>query len=314
MATYNDWKSVEELLPRVDAELRALDLTGTVVIIDDGSTDVECKDKIFELNLSAISVVESINLFKNHGHQRAYAIGIAYCAENHSPDYMIIMDSDQEDDPKYIPALIEACDRGEGRQIIFTERSKRSEGPVFVFFYVMYKKLYRMMTGIPISFGNYSVVPKDHVRRLANISELWSHYPSSVLKAKFPYSKISSVRAKRIHGKTRMGLVPLILHGTSAITVFAEVVGIRMLSMAVIAMFFVAGLAAFIFALKSFTGVPFDGWLLQIFASSIIMLIQIFITVIMMVILVITARQQVPMIPSVVYKQFIDSVQRLFPK
>ncbi len=314
MATYNDWKSIQELLPRVDAELSALDLRGKVVIIDDGSTDIDCKDQISELSLTSISVVECVNLYRNHGHQRAYAIGIAYCSENHSLDYLIIMDSDQEDDPKYIPALIEACDRGEGRQIIFSERTKRSEGLIFGFFYIMYKRLYQVLTGISITFGNYSVVPKGLVRRLANVAELWSHYPSSVLRAKLPYSSIPSVRAKRVHGETRMGWVSLLLHGLSGFSVHAEIVGVRVLLMAVVAALFVGVMVVVILAIKAFTTLAIIGWTSQIISLLIVMLFQLFITMVMMVFLVVTARQQAAMIPSVVYRQFIDSVQQLFPK
>jgi len=314
MATYNDWESILELLPGIDQELASLGMSGQVVIVDDGSGDFDCRDQVSGLELASILSVECVDLYRNHGNQRAVAIGIAYCADNVPCDYMIVMDSDHEDDPKYIPDMIVACDQNDGRKVIFASRSKRSEGVVFKGFYSAYKRLYYLLTGMPISIGNYSVVPKSLIRRIANIAELWSHFPASIMRAKIPYTSVPSVRAKRTIGESKMNLVSLLLHALSGFSVHAEIVGVRVLVMAVIAAVSVLSLLVIAVLLKMFTGIPILGWTSQIVGLLLIMLFQLFITMIIMVFMVVSGRQQAPMIPIAVYRQFFETVLQLYPR
>ena len=308
MATYNDWESIVDLLPRIDDELGRMRISARVVIVDDGSDEIGFRDQVVSLKLAAISAVDCIDLYRNQGNQRAVTIGIAYCAENIDCDYLIVMDSDHEDDPKYIPDLIAACDQNDGKKIVFASRSKRSEGVMFKGFYNAYKRLYHLLTGLPISIGNYSVLPNSQVRRVANIAELWSHFPAGIMRAKIPYTSIPSIRAKRSRGESKMNLVSLILHGLSGFSVHAEVVGIRVLVMVVLAALSILGLLVVAVLLKMFTGIPILGWTSQIVGLLLVMLFQLFITMIIMVFMVISVRQHAPMIPIAVYKQFIDTV------
>ena len=308
MATYNDWESIVDLLPRIDDELGRMRISARVVIVDDGSDEIGFRDQVVSLKLAAISAVDCIDLYRNQGNQRAVTIGIAYCAENIDCDYLIVMDSDHEDDPKYIPDLIAACDQNDGKKIVFASRSKRSEGVMFKGFYNAYKRLYHLLTGMPISIGNYSVLPNSQVRRVANIAELWSHFPAGIMRAKIPYTSIPSIRAKRSRGESKMNLVSLILHGLSGFSVHAEVVGIRVLVMVVLAALSILGLLVVAVLLKMFTGIPILGWTSQIVGLLLVMLFQLFITMIIMVFMVISVRQHAPMIPIAVYKQFIDTV------
>ena len=163
MATYNDWESVAELVPKIDNELVKNDLSGHIVIVDDGSTDVTGRTKLLDAQLSSINHIECLELYRNQGNQRANAVGIAYCNDTVVGDYLILMDSDQEDKPKYIPELIKACASYDDRQIVFAERSERSEGWQFKFFYAIYQKLYNILTGMKISIGNFSAIPYNKV-------------------------------------------------------------------------------------------------------------------------------------------------------
>ena len=312
MATYNDWESILELLPCIDEELARIGLSGRVVIVDDGSDETSLRERVSDLPLLAISSIECVDLYRNHGNQRAITIGIAYCAENIASDYLVVMDSDHEDDPKYIPDLIAACDSNDGKKIVFASRSKRSEGAVFRGFYGVYKWLYHLLTGMPISIGNYSVLPKSLIRRVANVAELWSHFPAGIMRAKIPHTSIPSIRAKRTKGESKMNLVTLILHALSGFSVHAEVVGIRVLVMVVLTALSILGLLVVAVLLKMFTGIPILGWTSQIVGLLLIMLFQLFITMIIMVFMVISVRQHAPMIPIGVYKQFIDAVFPLY--
>ncbi|MAH83984.1 MAG: hypothetical protein CBB68_06420 [Rhodospirillaceae bacterium TMED8] len=305
MATYNDWESVAELVPKIDNELVKNDLSGHIVIVDDGSTDVTGRTKLLDAQLSSINHIECLELYRNQGNQRANAVGIAYCNDTVVGDYLILMDSDQEDKPKYIPELIKACASYDDRQIVFAERSERSEGWQFKFFYAIYQKLYNILTGMKISIGNFSAIPYVLLARVAHISELWSHYPAAIMRAKLPFSTICSDRGKRTLGISKMSTVPLLLHALSGFAVHAEIIGARILVTAgvfgIITLCVVIGLVA----IRLFTDLPILGWTSQIIGMLIIIIFQILITAGIMVFLIIAGRMQPAIAPAQVYSNFI---------
>ena len=313
MATYNDWESLVELLPEIDKQLASIDARGHIVVVDDGSTDTADRARISDLNLVAIDKIECIELYRNQGNQRANAIGIAYCEANTSGDYLIIMDSDQEDKPEYIPQLIQACAGDAGEKIIFAERSRRSEGTAFKFFYGVYQFLYRLLTGMGISIGNFSVIPRPLVTRVAHIAELWSHYPAAIMRARIPYAAIQSQRGKRRHGQSKMSTVPLLLHALSGFTVHAETIGARVLVTAGAAGLGVLGLVAILIGVRLFSDIPVLGWTSQFVGLLVVIIFQIIVTAGIMVFLIIAVRMQPPMVPAREFSKFVMRQTTLFP-
>ena len=63
-----------------------------------------------------------------------------------------------------------------------TNRFKRSEGIIFRTLYEVHKILTLVFTGKLIKFGNFSCIPKSHVKELVTKSYLWNSYSSSIIK------------------------------------------------------------------------------------------------------------------------------------
>jgi hypothetical protein len=170
------------------------------------------------------------------------------------------MDSDGEDNPNDVPRLLQSyCDHG-CRTIVFAERTQRSESPVFRTFYALYKLVYKLLTGRTLRFGNFSVVPRRCLTSLVAVSEMWNHYVAAVLKSRQPICTVTTQRAKRLHGGSRMNFVGLVIHGLSAISVDSDIVGVRLLllSLVMIALALV-GLIVII-AIKLATDLAIPGW------------------------------------------------------
>lgn len=314
MPIYNDWGAITTLLPIIDKVLQKSRLDGEIVIVDDGSSNFEGRDAIEHLTLRAVKTIEVVDLYRNVGNQTAVAIGMAYCAHSKSADYLVLMDSDGEDDPKYIPELIEACESNQNQNIVFAQRSERSEGSTFKFFYSLYKQIYRLTTGLKISIGNFSVVPWAMMKRISNVAELWSHFPAAIMKAKLPFITIPSKRGLRLSGQSHMNFVNLLKHALSGLTVHAEVVGSRALIASIFAGLFVLSIVGFVFFLKFFTTSTIVGWASQITAMLLILVVQLFTSSVLMLFMVISMRSQPPMIPMLEYDKFVCSTEILFKK
>lgn len=195
-----------------------------VLVIDDGSYN-GLHDKLL---LNKDSSLEILTLSKNVGHQRSIAIGLCYLDRNKDFDYILVMDGDGEDNPQDAINLIRTAEASTEDKVIFARRDTRSEPFSFKIGYLLYRLFFRILTGDKIKFGNFSLVPRSLVDRLTGIPDIWNHYAASILSSKIPYEEISSKRSGRIHGRPKMNLTNLILHGMSAFSVFLQIILFRL--------------------------------------------------------------------------------------
>ena len=192
-----------------------------VVAVDDGSV----KEPVDPGSLVSDGVV--IKLRRNVGHQRAIAIGLNYVAnEIGDVDAIVVMDSDGEDIPQSIPDLIKPLERAEV-DIVVAERRSRVETLRFRVFYQCYKRLFSLLSGRKISFGNFMAMKPVAAERLAAMQELWIHIAACVLVSKLRVAICPLDRGPRYAGKSKMNFVGLALHGFRGMMVFAEDVLVR---------------------------------------------------------------------------------------
>ena len=225
---FNDWNCARKLLPLLDGALAGTRGEICVLFVDDGSGTPAPADLV-AAPPGSIREVRVLRLRQNLGHQRAIALGLYWVNQRLPADATIVMDGDGEDSPDSIPALLKALDDSGGREAVFAARAKRLEKPVFRFFYQVYRLVHRVLTGIPVKIGNFSVIPKSSADRLMVSSDLWNHYAAAVVRSKLPLRSIPIPRARRLDGSSRMNFFGLVTHGISAISVYSDTVGVRLL-------------------------------------------------------------------------------------
>ncbi|MBX3175908.1 MAG: glycosyltransferase [Candidatus Hydrogenedentes bacterium] len=227
MPAFNEWASLALLIPDLSAALSAAGISARVLIVDDASTEPMPPD--FLAGLVGPLPVDVLRLRRNLGHQRAIAIGLAYIAEHLPCEAVVVMDADGEDPPAGAVALVRAFRDDPHADVIFARRRRRVEGPLFRGFYAIYKAMHRILVGRTIEVGNFSIVPRAHVERLGAVMETWNHYAASVYHARIPNRSIPLDRARRLAGHSRMNFVALVMHGLCAISVYGDIVAVRLL-------------------------------------------------------------------------------------
>jgi hypothetical protein len=113
--------------------------------------------------------------------------------------------------------------------VIFAERGRRAEGIAFKTFYQLYRLVHRALVGFDIRIGNFSILPTRNLDTLLVSSDLWNHYAAAVIKSKLPCAFVRVDRAKRLHGQSSMGFIGLVVHRLSAMSVFGDTIGTRLL-------------------------------------------------------------------------------------
>lgn len=296
-ALFNDWTSLMHLLPKLDAELASLGVNATLVVVDDGSTEEWERDDAVLFGLKAITHIEVVVLGCNQGNQRAVTVGMAYVTTHYDADYVLVMDCDLEDKPEYVPVLLKTCAERGGRQIVFAERTKRSEGRAFAVFYRLCQTIYRMLTGTPISMGNFSVVPMTLARRLVFVAELWNHYPGAILRSRLPFTAVPTERGRRLSGRSSMNWVRLVAHAFSGLSTHSEVVAVRLIGGTIGLTGLIAVVIVGLIFLKLMTEIPAVGWTTTVIANVVVLTVQMMVSAVILLFIMLSQRLNIPMVP-----------------
>ncbi len=225
---FNDWEAARQVVSALDQQPGAA--AWSILLIDDGSTDAFPLG--FTQGTQHLERVGLLRLRRNLGHQRSIAIALTEAAK-FGPAAIVIMDGDGEDRPEHVGLLLGAWRAQPGR-IVFAERRKRLESFAFRTLYHCYRSLHWLLTGISVRVGNFSVVPAEALSALSASPDLWNHYAAAVFRLRWPTATVPLDRGRRYAGQSKMNFAALCVHGLSAISVFADLAGARLMAMAVL--------------------------------------------------------------------------------
>jgi glycosyltransferase involved in cell wall biosynthesis len=279
-----------------------------VVAVDDGS--VRQPLTIASLEDAGVAGVV-LKLRRNVGHQRAIAIGLSYAAEHLAPHQnVVVMDSDGEDLPSTIAELLKPLDRADV-DVVVAQRKSRVETFRFKAFYQVYKRFFKLMTGRPISFGNFMALRPAAVQRLVAMQELPIHVAAAVLASKLRTSVCPLDRGPRYAGQSKMNFVGLALHGFKALMVFAEDVLVRVgiFSAVIAAMSVVGSTCAVVLKLLGYST---PGWFSLVLGIFVLLFLQTGALALMTLMLTGVMRSG-SVVTAVAHREFIDQVFETTP-
>jgi glycosyltransferase involved in cell wall biosynthesis len=228
-----------------------------VVAVDDGS--VHQPVSVAWLQQAGVAGTV-ITLKRNEGHQRAIAVGLSYAAERFggTAQSIVTMDSDGEDVPASIAELVAPLQAPEV-DVVVAQRRSRVETLRFRLFYEVYKRVFHLLTGRRISFGNFIAMKPAAARRLCTMHEMWIHVAGSVLGSRLRIAACPLDRGPRYAGRSKLNFVGLALHGFRGLMVFAEDVLVRVgiACAGIAALSLLGGLAAIVLKIG---GLATPGW------------------------------------------------------
>ncbi|MEQ1946096.1 MAG: glycosyltransferase [Bryobacteraceae bacterium] len=270
MPLRDDWAAAAELIRRIDQAVAAFPSIVQVLLVDDASVQ-PCPTKILQSQFQVVRGIRVLPLRRNLGHQRAIALGLVHVQQSMPCDAVLVMDADGEDTPEGVLQLLQLFS---GTTATFAARSRRTESLLFISFYNLYKILYLVLTGNSVRVGNFSILPARYLDTLVVMSELWNHYAAAVFRSGLPYTMTPIPRGYRLHGSSRMNFVSLTVHGISAISVFGDIAGVRVLIASLVG----AGLTILailaVVGIRSFTDLAIPGWASYAVGLLVIILLQ----------------------------------------
>jgi hypothetical protein len=300
----DDWASFTTLMREIADLLTGSGLALHVYAVDDGSSEPFEPASVVQMADSCLVSIEVIRLAANLGHQRAIAVGLCAVAKDDTADAVLVMDSDGQDRPADIGALLAAGAR-HPRHVVLAARAQRAEPGSFRLWYRLYRLLFRALTGQTINFGNYCLIPMTAVRRLVHMPELWNNLAAAVMRSRLPYMTVPTVRGMRSCGSSKMNLPALVVHGLSAMSVYGDVIFVRVL----LAAGGVAALAAIgivtVAVTRLATNLAIPGWATATVGDLLIIVSQTFVVAIAASLTMLAGRSSRPIVPIVDCAAFI---------
>ena len=140
LPAYNERENLAELLPETRTVLEQTGLTHEIIVVDDGSTD-GTRELMRECPIPGLV---SIRFRRNAGKSAALDVGLARA----QGEYIVLMDADGQDDPREIPRLIAALERGDELDLVTGRRSVRHDRVVKRTTSRLYNRATSMVTGV----------------------------------------------------------------------------------------------------------------------------------------------------------------------
>ena len=235
---YNAEKIVKELIKRITREVEEITTDYEIILVEDGSPD-ESWSVIEELCLIN-SKLKGIRLSRNFGQH----IAILAALEATAGDYVVVMDCDLQDNPKYIKDLIDQVNSGV--EIVYTIKQNRNYAPLKNMMARLYYWTYRSLgsnTNYNADLGNYTLLSRKVVDAFCEVRDRQRHYLLVLQWLGFKSSSIEVEHDKRHYGKSSYGINELISFTINGVVYMSE--GLLRLSAILGVVFFILGLFFF---------------------------------------------------------------------
>jgi glycosyltransferase involved in cell wall biosynthesis len=255
---YRDVSSFEILRERIHEVLA--DRAGGLrfVVLDDTAGQDE---RIAELRRHA-----DVTILRppfNLGHQRA----IVYALRKILPrvddeDTIVTLDADGEDRPEDLLRLLAPLEDGPRlrQEVALARRTRRRESLGFKAMYLLFRLLFRGLTGATVRSGNFAAMPGSLTRRILLHPSFDLSYSSALLVLDIPIEQVPCERGERYEGRSKMTFGRLSMHGLRMLMPFTDRIAVRALGVFVVSLVLGAALALVVVGVKLFSNSAIPGW------------------------------------------------------
>jgi hypothetical protein len=247
----------EHVLVAIASEPALPELSVRFVVADDtGGIDPE---------MSLLEQHDDVQVIEppfNLGHQRAIVYAIrTVAADMEDEDFVVTMDADGEDTPEDVPRLLmELMAARSDRVVVLARRSKRSESRAFRAFYVVFRTIFRLLTGTVVRSGNFAAYHGWVARRVLSHPNFDLCYSSTLTSLHLAMRSVDCDRGHRYAGQSRMSFSKLVRHGVSMLMPYLDRIAIRALIAFSAIVAACIALGAGVLATKLFTDQAVPGW------------------------------------------------------
>ena len=215
---YQGSTHAEPFYQQASEALRELPYDYEIVLVDDGSTD-DTFVRLLEIQRADPEHVRVVRLSRNFGHHAAATAAL----EKARGDYIFILDTDLQDDPRWINKFLETLE-AEKLDMVYGFQSKRCGGFFERLFGMVFYWLFNKISDVPITPNSIfaRVMTRRFVDALLQLRESDRFLAGLMHWVGFPQRAVEIQRVPRAYGKSTYSLARKINLALSAITSFSS--------------------------------------------------------------------------------------------
>jgi dolichol-phosphate mannosyltransferase len=254
MPLLNEVAVIRQVVQQVTDSLTEKGCQWKVVLVNDGSTDGSAE--VLDEMAIADDRVTVVHLSRNFGHQAAVHAGLSHC----NGDAVILMDSDAQDDPNALSAMIDRWQ--EGYDVVYAVRFARKEGLLKRFAFSSFHRLMAAMASIeiPRDAGNFGLMDACVVKEVVALGETDRYFPGLRTWVGFRQCALPVERLKRHDDTPRVSVRGLISLAKTAMFSFSRIPLLAFYGLAILSAMIGCACIAWATYHKLFTGQAIPGW------------------------------------------------------
>ncbi|HEU5078689.1 MAG TPA: glycosyltransferase family 2 protein [Opitutaceae bacterium] len=208
---------VDVLVKEISNALAITTLQYEIILIDDGSPDNSWQ-AIADCAARDRHVV-GIKLTRNFGQQQAITAGIEYA----QGDYIVVMDCDLQDDPEFIPSLVERAK--EGFDVVYTRKNRREYGTIRnALTHVFYSIFHTIgdVPGVNAYINGYVLITRRVAQKYLELKDCHRDFLMLIQWLGFRSVSVDVIHRERYAGGSSYSFKKLLKHALSLITIHSK--------------------------------------------------------------------------------------------
>lgn len=195
------------------------------------------------------------------GHQRANIAALRALGPRVSEyDAIVTMDADGEDAPADVARLLTPLLEGDA-SVVLAQRGKRSAPSSFRLGYLLYRGLFRLLTGLSITSGNFAATRGGWWPSVVGAGVWDLHFAGALASVQGRVVRVVCDRQPRRDGSSRMGgTAGLVAYGLGFALPYSMRIAVRAAYLTAVAGLVAASLTVIVVSLRLFTQTSTPGW------------------------------------------------------
>ncbi len=209
---YNAASILPHLVKQIKEAVEKISPDYEIILVDDGSPDESWQAIEKECNLNPR--VKGVKLVRNFGQHFA----ITAALEASSGNFVVVMDCDLQDDPKYLNELYRKAK--EGFEIVYTEKQERKHSFYKNITARIFNSVFNYLSENVQSHSNvgaYSLISRKVVDAFMQIKDSHRHYLMVLRWLGFRSTSIKIVHQKRHSGQSTYNVSKMLKHAIDGI-------------------------------------------------------------------------------------------------
>jgi glycosyltransferase involved in cell wall biosynthesis len=206
LPVYNEAETLGTFFDELISVVEPLEFDVEAILINDGSSDTSLAVmRRIKDDVGGRADIVILDLARNFGHQAAVTAGIEHC----TGDVVLIMDTDMQDDPTVIPAMVDKWRAG--AEVVYATRTSRREPLLVRGLFSAYYRVFSSITPIeiPHAAGNFGLIDRRVMEEIRRLPEHNRYYPGLRAWVGFRQDGVDAPRRRRPGGSSRVGLLGL---------------------------------------------------------------------------------------------------------